>query len=153
MCARCREDWCSCVWWWWWRRGARAVTLPLMSVHVAETERLMHSGSSPLAATGLPRATADDSFNCFQSFRLVPAQWRRVLVCMCVGECAARPTPKCARSHCLPTTTCTCAAHLMNVFCPVWQEKGERNLRRGACDRGTTHVHPGATSAQTHRRR
>lgn len=55
-----------------------------MSLCVAETERLMHSGSSPLAATGLPRATADDSFNCFQSFRLVPAQWRRVLVCVCV---------------------------------------------------------------------
>lgn len=63
------------------------MTLPLMSVRVAETERLMHSGSSPLAATGLPRATADDSFNCFQSFRLVPAQWRRVLVCMCVCVC------------------------------------------------------------------
>ena len=66
----------------------RAATLPLMSLRVAETERLMHSGSSPLAATGLPRATADDSFNCFQSFRLVPAQWRRVLVCVCVCVCA-----------------------------------------------------------------
>lgn len=63
----------------------RAATLPLMSLCVAETERLMHSGSSPLAATGQPRATADDSFNCFQSFRLVPAQWRRVLVCVCAA--------------------------------------------------------------------
>lgn len=61
--------------------GKRAAS---MSLCVAETERLMHSGSSPLAATGLPRATADDSFNCFQSFRLVPAQWRRALVCLCV---------------------------------------------------------------------
>ena len=67
-----------------WEGEGCAVTLPLMSLRVAESERLMHSGSSPLAATGLPRATADDSFNCFQSFRLVPAQWRRVLVCVCV---------------------------------------------------------------------
>lgn len=71
----------------------------LMSLCVAETERLMYSGSSPLAATGLPRATADDSFNCFQSFRLVPAQWHRVFVCMhvCygVGVCV------CPRGMCL----------------------------------------------------
>lgn len=74
------EELWQCVW-------KRAATLPLMSLCVAETERLMRSGSSPLAATGLPRATADDSFNCFQSFRLVPAQWRRVLVHVCVCVC------------------------------------------------------------------
>lgn len=68
-------------------RRERAVTLPLMSRCIAEIERLMHSGSSPLAATGLPRATADDSFNCFQSFRLVSAQWRRVPVFVCARLC------------------------------------------------------------------
>lgn len=98
------------------RYGERAVMLPLMSLRVAETERLMHSGSSPLAATGLPRATADDSFNCFQSFRLVLAQWRRVLLCVCVMVlyCAC----VCADavcSHCL-WMLYTCGACLINAF-------------------------------------
>lgn len=79
------------------------MTLPLMSRCIAETERLMHSGSSPLAATGLPRATADDSFNCFQSFRLVPAQWHRVLVCVC------------ARADADAVVVCGCCTHAVCV--------------------------------------
>lgn len=98
--------------------SGRAATLPLMSLRVAETERLMHSGSSPLTATGLPRATADDSFNCFQSFRLVPAHWRRVLVCVCF----------CVRAHACGVFTvtvivCGCCTHMWCVFdgcvCPL----------------------------------
>ncbi len=90
----------------------RAATLPLMSLRVAETERLMHSGSSPLAATGLPRATADDSFNCFQSFRLVPAQWRRVLVCVCVCVCV------CVRvCMCKMVFLCACVYVCVHMWC------------------------------------
>lgn len=82
---------------------------PLMSLRVAETERLMYSGSSPLAATGLPRATADDSFNCFQSFRRVPAQWRSVFVCVHVCQGAFHG----ARVRSELSELCVC---LMNVF-------------------------------------
>lgn len=122
------EELWQCVW-------KRAATLPLMSLCVAETERLMHSGSSPLAATGLPRATADDSFNCFQSFRLVPAQWRRVLAHVCVGLCACDMVFLCACAHveCLHPTVivCGCCTHmwsLMNVFAQ-YERKIKRELR------------------------
>lgn len=108
----------------------RAATLPLMSLCVAETERLMHSGSSPLAATGQPRATADDSFNCFQSFRLVPAQWRRVLVCVCAALSLApcERTCVCVEQLLSADAVHICGVCLMNVFVH-YERKISRELR------------------------
>ena len=120
------EPWqCLCVRW-------RAATLPLMSRRVAETESLMHSGSSPLAATGLPRATADDSFNCFQSFRLVPAQWRRVLVCVFVHVWDGVSLPVRARAACLrrAAIVCGCCAHMRCVFDGCVRPLREENEKR-----------------------
>lgn len=106
----------------------RAATLPLMSLCVAETERLMHSGSSPLAATGLPRATADDSFNCFQSFRLVPAQWRRVLVCVCLCMCEIVFCCVCVEQSLSADVVHICGVCLMDVFVH-YERKINRELR------------------------
>lgn len=106
---------CGCAWIVRQCVSERAASLSLMSLCVAETERLMHCGSSPLAATGLPRATADDSFNCFQSFRLVPAQWRRVLVCVHVWHILSLGCCVCVCLH-RGGTVCGFCTHMRCVF-------------------------------------